>query len=350
MRGLYRGRDAVGAALFLAERAGAIGDECVQPIELQGRTGMAARIENRLDSRILPGEVTMPSRRGLLKGLLGAGVLATMPFAVAYAQEKLISDEARDRIWANYPEMQDVVDLINEDENLRGTGRTMSQFIQYALYPDQGISNRDNIAITTRKVPIEDMDTPHYWLLLKIYPRNVFNNSADDNGNPGVGVPPPPSPPSGVWYFARGLRDDSPDNESDLLKALYIGATGSPEGAEPIINGTFAEVPGVRERAEEWRRSSPNPDALSEEGANYYAYLLLTLVDTNEEFINRELVDLSLGMLPEFYNDIGGNNSEEKELIYRGGVASSLTEADRLAGFHYSIKNVTYFPQNVRFD
>ena len=259
------------------------------------------------------------------------------------ARKLKISERARNTIWANYPEMQGAIDLINEDENLRGTGRTMSQFIEYALYPNQGISNRNNIAITTRKVPREDMRTPQYWLLLKIYRGRAYNLIA------GRGVPPPPPSPLAGWYFARGLRDNSPDNESDLLKALYIAATGSPEGAEPIINGTFMDVPGVRERAEVWRRNSPRPDALSQEGAYHLAYLLMTLVDRDEEFGDAELVDLSLGMLPEYYLDRRRQKSEEMNSIYKGGVASRLVRAGKLACYHYRTNNMTSFPLNPDF-
>ena len=259
---------------------------------------------------------------------------------------KKISDYARDCIWANYPEMQGAIDLINR--NYEDDESVDDVLIDYAMYPDQGYYSPRGIPTSIDKIPTSDMDTPHYWLLLKIYNTDDYNVFADADGNPGLSVPPPPYPPSGVWFFAKGLRENNPDSESDLLKALYIGATGSPQGAEPIINGTFAQVPGVRERAEEWRRRSPNPNAWSDEGANHYAYLLMTLVDTNEEFKDRGLVELSLGILPEFYADtIGPNN--EKGLIYMAGIAFALTTKDRLAGYHIVNENLIDFPLNPRF-
>ena len=288
-------------------------------------------------------EMESPSRRNILKGLLGAGVGALVPFEHALAQErkKKISDEARNRIWANYPRMQEAIDLIN-----RGA---FIGLIHYALYPDQGYSDPRGIPTSVRKIPTRDMDTPHFWLLMKIYGNgyNRFFDGTRDLDGSNAGIPTLP-PNTGAWYFARGLKSRSSTNESDFLKALYIGATGSPDGAEPIINGTFAKVPGVGERAEQWRRNSPRPDALSEEGANYYAYLLMTLFDTNEEFKDRELVDLSLGMLPEFYADTMGPDSE-RGVIYRGGIAFGLTEEDRLAGYHIINENRINFPLNPLF-
>ena len=139
------------------------------------------------------------------------------------------------------------------------------------------------------------MWTPQYWLLLKIYEGDDYNIFADEFGNPGLGVPPPPPSPLAGWYFARGLRDNSPDNESDLLKALYIAATGSPEGAEPIINGTFMDVPGVRERVREWKRNGQTVH--SDEGEYLVAYSLNILREAN--FRDCELVELSLGVLGE---------------------------------------------------
>ena len=308
------------------------------------------KLEKRIGNHIYNGnimeKIESPSKRRFLKGLLGAGVIAVTP-KLAFAQRrKKISDEARNRIWANYPEMQGAIDLIND--NYVNDESVDDVLIDYAMYPDQGYYSPRGIPTSIDKISSEDMDTPHYWLLLKIHADDDYNFFADEDGDPGLDVPPPPSPPSGVWYFARGLRDNSPDNESDLLKALYIGATGSPDGAEPIINGTFMNVPGVTERAEEWRRSSPNPNAFSDEGANHFAYLLMTLVDINEEFIDRELVDLSLGILPEFYADTIGPNSE-REVIYRGGIAPRLTREDRLAGYHILNENIINFPLNPLF-
>lgn len=103
------------------------------------------------------------------------------------------------------------------------------------------------------------MGSPHYWLLLKIYEDDDYNFFATDVGDPGLGVPPPPYPPSGVWFFAKGLRDNNPDSEADLLKALYIAALGDPKWAEPIINGTFMDVPGVREKSGSGKRSITLP-------------------------------------------------------------------------------------------
>ncbi len=270
-----------------------------------------------------------PSRRRFLQGLVGAGVTAYTssaytPFAFAQ-RRKRISDEARNRIWKNYPQMQGAIDLIN-----RGA---FEGLIDYALYPNQGYYDPRGIPTSVRKIPRGDMDTPHYWLLLKILEGDGYNIFADNNGEPFLGVPPPPSPPSGVWYFARGLRTGSPDNESNLLKALYIGATGSPDGAEPIINGTFMNVSGVREKVREWREEydfAPHSD----EGNHLLAYNLNILREAifpnTEHFKGRELVELSLLGLEDFYDEV---YSPEKSNIYGGRIVGDLTKKDKLPGY-----------------
>ncbi len=283
------------------------------------------KLEKRIGNHIYNGnfmeEIESPSKRRFLKGLLGAGVVAVTP-KLAFAQrKKRISDEARNRIWANYPEMQGAIDLINDD--------VFEGLIDYAMYPSQGYSDPRGIPTSIRKIPREDIGTPHYWLLLKIYEDN-YNYYADEGGNPGMGVPPPPSPPSGVWYFARGLRDNSPDNESDLLKALYIGATGSPQGAEPIINGTFMNVPRVREKVREWRERNQLSSDLDEEEHLLLAYNLNVLRAVR--FRDEELVELSLLALEDFYD---GVRAPSKSDIYGAEIIADLTRRDKLP--RYSI-------------
>ena len=196
------------------------------------------------------------------------------------------------------------------------------------MYPDQEYYDPRGIPTSVRKIPIRDMDTPHYWLLLKIND-DGYNYYADEIGNPGLGVPPPPSPPSGVWYFARGLRNRSPDNESDLLKALYIGATGSPEGAEPILDGTFMRMQSVRDTVRKWKEEH-NFAPYSDEGNHLVAYNLNRLREAN--FEDNELTELSLLALAKFYNEV---NAPEKMRIYIGEITRDLTEGGKLP--EYSI-------------
>ena len=234
---------------------------------------------------------------------------------------KTISQYARDCIWANYPEMQGAIDLINDD--------VFEGLIDYAMYPSQGYSDPRGIPTSIRKIPREDMGTPHYWLLLKIYEDN-YNYYADESGNPGMGVPPPPYPPSGVWFFAKGLRENNPDSESDLLKALYIAAVGDPAPVEAIIDGTFMNVPGVREKVREWREKNQLSSNLDEEEHLLLAYNLNILRKAN--FRDKELVELSLLALEDFYDEI---SAPSKSDIYGAETIADLTRRDKLQ--RYSI-------------
>ncbi len=283
------------------------------------------RIGNHIDNGNIMEEIESPSKRRFLKGLLGAGVIAVTP-KLAFAQRrKKISDEARDRIWKNYPEMRDVINMINA-----GKGRN---HLDYALFPNQEISNLRNLPIMTDKIPKDDMGTPQYWLLVRIdNPGTRSYNLLFDGRHDHLGVPPL-SPHTGVWYFARSLKSRSSTNESDLLKALYIGATGSPQGAEPIINGTFMNVSGVREKVREWREEydfAPHSD----EGNHLLAYNLNILREAifpnTEHFKGRELVELSLLALEDFYDEV---YSPEKSNIYGGRIVGDLTKKDKLPGY-----------------
>ena len=169
--------------------------------------------------------------------------------------------------------MQEAIDLINS--NYADNDSVDDVLIDYAMYPDQGYYSPRGIPTSIDKIAKSDMDTPHYWLLLKIYTDDDYSFFADEYGNPGRGVPPPPSPPSGVWFFAKGLRDNNPDSESDLLKALYIAAVGDPTGAEPIIDGTYLNVRPVRRRVMQLMQRGEVPQ--SREAAYKLAYLYQTL-------------------------------------------------------------------------
>ena len=167
------------------------------------------------------------------------------------------------------------------------------------MYPDQGYYSPRGIPTSIDKIPTSDMDTPHYWLLLKIW-GNGYNLTFDgrrslDGSNSGVPTLPPGT---GEWYFARGLKSRSSTNESDLLKALYIAAVGDPAPVEPIINGTFMDAPGVREKVREWKEKY-NFAPHSDEGNHLLAYNVNIL--RKADFRDKELVELSLAMLDELF-------------------------------------------------
>ena len=227
-----------------------------------------------------------------------------------------ISHRARTTIWANYPEMLDVVDLINSGNR---------RMYEHAMYPAQGYSSPRGIPTSTKKIPRADRRTPQYWLLLKaadVAMNHVsYNSLSDENG--GYGVQPPP-PDTGVWYFSRGLRITTErryigvaryyrlvdswqaENEFDLLRALYMGTTGDPGGAEAIIDGSYLKMPSVRRRLMQMMDGADLPKG--REATYKLAYLYETLCrqcipgayapDFQTE--DRNLVELAAGALSKF--------------------------------------------------
>ena len=227
-----------------------------------------------------------------------------------------ISHRARNTIWANYPEMLDAIDLINAGNN---------RMVSYALYPSEGYYSPRGIPTSVRKVPREDRRTPQYWLLLKLVDVALnyvnYNSLADENG--GEGIRPLP-PNTGVWYFSRGLRIKTEkdnigvanyyryvdswqaENEFDLLRALYMGASGDPGGAEAIIDGSYLKMPSVRRRLMQMMGGEGMPRG--REAVYKLAYLYETLCpqcapgtyapDFQTE--DRNLVELAAGALSKF--------------------------------------------------
>lgn len=212
---------------------------------------------------------------------------------------KKISDYARESIWSGYPEMKRAIDLINNDID--------SGLIDYALFPLQEYYHTRGTPTSIRKIPRDDMGTPQYWLLLKIYGYDYdsyFHGTAygtSDKRNRGVPTLPPGI---GEWYFARGLTHRSSTNEGDLLGALYIGAVGDPRGAAPIGDGSYLTMPAVRDRVRKMlERGMHLPKRRKE--AYKLGYIYETLCPQcaprlpRRDFRARDgnLVDLSLGVL-----------------------------------------------------
>ena len=207
---------------------------------------------------------------------------------------KKISEYARDCIWVNYPKMQDAIDLINAG--------VFSGLIDYALYPRQGYSSPRGIPTSVDKIAKSDMDTPEYFLLLKIWdPESyIFRPGPDVFGSRGV---PSPLPGTGEWYFAKGLKFDSSTNENDLLNAFYIGAVGDPAGAEPIIDGSYLKLRPVRRRVMQMMQRGGVPKG--REPVYKLAYLYETLCPQCEPGVyapdlrirDRNLTELTAGVL-----------------------------------------------------
>ena len=230
--------------------------------------------------------------------------------------------------------MQGAIELINRNVD--------DIFIKYALHPNQNYSDPRHVPVSIDKTPTEDMDTPHYWLLLKIWSTlyqgtfyhwlllkiwgDDYNLTFDgirslDGSNAGIPTLPPET---GVWYFARGLKSSSCTSEADLLKALYIAALGDPKWAEPIIKGTLVDVPGVREKVSEWKDDFAG---YSDEWKHLAAYNLITLGEAN--FRDKELVELSLLALADFYDPA----SPEKRVLYFALISGDLDKKGKLPGY-----------------
>ena len=253
-----------------------------------------------------------------------------------------IPARARDTIWAGYPEMQEAIDLINRGAFIGLT--------TYALFPDQGYSDPRNIPTSVKKIRRSEMRTPEYWLLLRLYGYTELSANgwlgwiseySYKGGDRGIPILPSGT---GVSYFAKGLayasktqgrgygrgyREEtviipSPDAEADLLKALYMGARGAPEGADAIVNGSYLGMPTVRTRVMQLLRGEGKPGGREE--SYKLAYLYETLcpqcgpgvyqADFHTE--DRALVKLAAGALSSIvgtpyqtlYENLAGSDCE----------------------------------------
>ena len=229
-----------------------------------------------------------------------------------------ISHRARTTIWSDYPEMLFVIDVTN-------SGRRAWRF-DYAMYPSEGYYSPKGIPTSIRKVPRAHMRTPQYWLLLKAADAawgNPIGYTSLSEMNGSRDIPPLP-PDTGVWYFSRGLRTKVekdyigvanyyrwverwlPESEWDLLRALYMGATGDSGGAEAIIDGSYLKMSAVRRRVMQLMQTGGVPQG--REAVYKLAYLYETLCREcepgryapNFHTEDRNLVELAAGALSKF--------------------------------------------------
>lgn len=235
------------------------------------------------------------TRRGFLRTLAGLG--ATMIGGKAFAgSTPAISPEAY-AIWEKYPSMIKVLNLLNEE---KATGKYKWHEIEYLMFPDKTSIPKDVGEFNNYvKISGQQFQTPQYWLLLKlIAPRNpeVYDDIFNMKEIRGITNRPTNKNNLGVWYFGRGLVSQNSSRESDLLKALYIGATGSENGANAILTGSYMRMPNVQSKVKEWK-DKYNYAPFSDEGNHLGAYLKLTI----KQIKDKELVALTLLALAEHY-------------------------------------------------
>lgn len=277
---------------------------------------------------------------------------------------------ARDTIWDGLPRMQAAIDLINDQRS--------RNYTDYVMFPNSEFGDIYNRGTTLRKIPREDMATPQYWLLLKKYTGRMYLGTGPEEfggGREAVSISydryfaagerlredptlikytglhhagiPPLAPNTGLWHFARSLMVTNEEAEADLLKALFIGATGSPDGAQAIIDSSFRDMPNVRAKVREWEKDHDFAP-YSDEGNLLAGYVTLALLGEDERrktLEDRNLFELTLGMLSDFYQDIG---SYEESAIYGGNLPATLN-ARGLASYHRFDGGRVYFPVNIAF-
>lgn len=272
-------------------------------------------------------EPSNPQRREALKRGrdLGIGALATyfgggVGSALAGGRGPIVPWGAK--IWDAYPNMLRAIQIINDPE-------LNNLYLGHVMLRETNFADPGQKIIPPKKIPESEMHTPQYWLLAKLaldnrtYTRIANIAAGEKTSKQDV----PVLHDKGVLNFAQGMRADlsREQREELLLKALYIGATGSENGANPILDGSYMRRPEVMAKVKEWKEKH-NYAPHSNEGNHLSAYLSITLRGSVR---NGPLVSLSTLALT-------NNSRGEKEKIF----AASQGDAKKRMGVEaYYIKN-----------
>ena len=258
-------------------------------------------------------------RRTILKGGLATMFASFFPgIALAGRSSKMmIPEEARNRIWGGkqFLEMRNAIDKINS--YVKYNERDESD-IEYILFPNA----RPRGTVDSNKIAREMMGTPQYWLLLRCWLNDDMGvyKAIFEGTNVSKGVPPLQKG-RGVWHFARALSTVATHSiEADLLRALYIGANGEPNGAEPIINETYQNIHAVQRKVKEWENKGYTP--FSTRGNELLAYLFLTITSRLQD---QNLLAISSMMIGDYYEKVK-KNQEKSDIVFGMITKKLLTE------------------------
>ena len=213
----------------------------------------------------------------------------------------------------------------------RVDGAVMRYWIDPSYNNPHGMSD-------ARVLPDDSIQLPEYWALARATERPnhaynpLFREQRDNIEN------------EGVFYFARGLTGPrrggfnpitvneyyewEKDREEDLLRALYIGANGSDEAVDAIIDGRFMDDERVIARVQEWEEEydwNPYSNDDDNKRIKLLAYLEKTLDSEPED---PYLAGLSLYALENHSQEI--MNSPQ----YKGVYVSTLKAEKSYENFY----------------
>lgn len=204
--------------------------------------------------------------------------------------------------------------IANGDRTDRVTGIMYPEYKRYNIGLQE---NFDNI-----KANKEDMNKIQYWVLEKIKTRNI--DSEFLKGGLGI-IPPNHDKNPALWHAVRAMTNLAPqEREADLLKSLYIYATGNENGALPLLNGSFMELEEVQNRIPKYKKLFPER---TKEELGETAYLIITLKNTSFQSPND--VAIVLNLISNFYY----NSNREKYDIYGGTLTFNLEKTNQIKNY-----------------
>lgn len=300
------------------------------------------------------------SRRQVLAGaatLIGAAAIPK----VAYSAAQQLSKAEERQIMLNIMEHSTPAhpNLIGASMN-RIAGHLMSA--ERRMWPATSSPDRDVITPADLIVPGEvSQNDPRYWLenrMLTIANKKSYIQTLFPQNSVGV---TPPQQGSGIWHYALSLGDNHEKEyfknrylektpwfnwttEHHLLAALFGGITGNPDDAVPLINGSYRNMPEVKQKVNKWK-VHPILSQYSEDSLSTAAYIINT-ASPNINISDKELTALTLGALSVFYN---ARKDYSKSNIIIGAVNTTLIQKKGIPNYAHVERNNAYFPIDINF-
>ena len=248
-----------------------------------------------------------------------------------------------DTMFKRIPNAHELIKSFNYDGSVYSTGATMDK-ISYMMDPTDNTWAQRGVSTGSMdrlQLGMEEINKPEYWVLLKLAYKQVDTNFyATTYGRLRDKISDP-----GVKHLAFSMYDfiDKQDTtvETELLKALYYGATGSDEGVKPILNNTYVEMPEVQQQVEEWKEKYDYSPFKKEEDNALLAYTTNTLAKNKVK--NPYLVSVSFMLLNDYYSE---KNNKKNKLF--GILENNIEVNNNLPTFSIKkTKNNYIFPFNI---
>lgn len=231
-------------------------------------------------------------------------------------KEQRIPEYLAQTMFSRIPNAQRIIRNFNYEGNFRNPGNTFDK-VSYVMNPKENhvyVPRGTWNGLAELQLGMDSVQLPEYWVLFKLghstLDQSTYNNDfeelKDDIKDPGV------------YHLAASLKTyrnpikQRREAEQHLLKALYYAFHGNDNGATPLLNGSFVNMPEVQKKVQEWEEKDYRP--LDPYHNSMLAYFSETLLDQKPK--NEVLAGLSMMLLFDYYGELNENRATAYHLLY----------------------------------